>query len=235
MNAVHLLMEIKISTYFGKQETRDVIINNVFLDNVKPWQESRALQQGFSLYIENGKEHWFMSRNTRICLEKTNYNSIDLEWEIVDKKPKVIKKILNSYLQKNNYKDLYSIDEDCDRFKYILYKDNGKIVAITKLLNYSNDVETHFFIWNYHNPDLHLGTVSLEHEIWWAKHNGYKYLYTGPGYEQSSIYKSQFPGFEWWTGMEWSNDVEMYNELCKRDSKIRSFKALTSLDPQELP
>jgi hypothetical protein len=29
--------------------------------------------------------------------------------------------------------------------------------------------------------------------------------------------------------MEWSRDVKRYKELCRRDSNVRSFKALTNL------
>ena len=72
-------------------------------------------------------------------------------------------------------------------------------------------------------------TLTLEHEIAWAKSLGLSYLYTGPGYEQSSIYKSKFDGFQWFNGMEWSTDVEEYTLLCQRDSKIRSFKAYTEI------
>jgi hypothetical protein len=43
------------------------------------------------------------------------------------------------------------------------------------------------------------------------------------------MYKADIDGFEWWTGMEWSRDVKRYKELCRRDSKVRSFKALTNL------
>ena len=90
-------------------------------------------------------------------------------------------------------------------------------------------LETNFFIWNYHKPELNLGIITLEHEIALAKTLGLDYLYTGPGYEQSSIYKSTFKGFQWFTGMEWSTNVEKYKLLCQRDSKIRSFKAYTEI------
>ncbi len=223
-------MQVKIQTNFGKQENRDVIINEITLENVSPWQEGEALEKGFSLYIEDNKEHWFMARNTRVQLSYHAFRSIELDWEVVDEQPKVFKKILNAFLQHNNYSNIYAIDEENERFKYILYKDKGKIVAITKLLQYNNNVETYAFIWDYKNPEMRLGEKTLEHELWWAKKEGYHYLYTGAGYEKSSIYKANIPGFQWWTGMEWSSDVEKYTELCKRDSKVRSFKALTSLD-----
>jgi hypothetical protein len=233
MNVVHLIMQVKIQTNFGKQENRDVIINEITLENVSPWQEGEALEKGFALYIEDGDEYWYMARNTRVHLLRHTFQPIELEWEVVDEQPKVFKKILNDYLQHNKFSNIYAIDEKNERFKYIVYKVKGKIVAITKLLQYNNNVETYAFIWDYKNPEMRLGEKTLEHELWWAKKEGYQCLYTGSGYEKSSIYKANIPGFQWWTGMEWSSDVEKYKELCLRDSKIRSFKALTSLDLPE--
>lgn len=224
-----------IETSFGKQENRDVIINDIYLINVNALEEHIALNDGYSLYIEDQKEHWFMTRNTRVSLENNTFTPINLEWEIVDEQPKITKKILNAYLQHNEYSNLYALDEENKRFKYLIYKDKGKIVAITKLLYYLDDIEAYSFIWNYHKPNMRLGTSSLQHELWWAKEQGYKHMYIGSGYEKSSIYKASIPGFEWWTGMEWSKDTKKYEELCRRDSKIRSFKALTSLDLPELP
>ena len=44
--------------------------------------------------------------------------------------------------------------------------------------------------------------------------------------EKSSIYKSQWKGFEWWTGTRWSRSKREYVRLCERDSKLRSISDL---------
>ena len=183
-----------------------------------------------------------MSRNTRFDLSKTNYDFLDYKLGLslhsnVKEMPTVFQKILTKYVHHNNFKNIHSASIDHERFKYISYYDKGSIVAITKMLHYhppfpfaDHDIlETNFFIWNYHKPEMRLGELTLEHEIAWAKSLGLKYLYTGPGYEQSSIYKSKFDGFQWFNGMEWSTDVEEYTLLCQRDSKVRSFKAYTTI------
>jgi len=235
-------MQYTYNTHFGKQETRNVIINQISLRNVDPREEYLALEKGFALDIVNGKEEWYMSRNTRVKLSETNYNKLDwklgLAWHSnIKEMPSMFQKILTKYIHHNNYKNIHSANVDHKRFRYCLYYHKGSIVAITKILHYNppfpfadHDIlETNFFIWNYHQPELHLGTLTLEHEIAWAKDLGLSYLYTGPGYEQSSIYKSKFDGFQWFNGMEWSTDVEEYTLLCQRDSKIRSFKAYTEI------
>jgi hypothetical protein len=40
------------------------------------------------------------------------------------------------------------------------------------------------------------------------------------GYEKCCAYKSQYQGFEFWTGTEWSNDTELYKKLVERDERI---------------
>jgi hypothetical protein len=46
-------------------------------------------------------------------------------------------------------------------------------------------------------------------------------VYMSSGYESCSIYKSDYQGFEWWTGLKWSKDVEHYRRLCYSDDKVK--------------
>ena len=54
-------------------------------------------------------------------------------------------------------------------------------------------------------------------------------MYIGAGYETCCIYKSDYAGFEFWTGEKWSNDTEHYKFLCERDSKIIKTKDLDKI------
>ena len=202
----------------------------------------------------NNEEIWYMSRSTRVCTAETNYEEYNEQWEIVEELTptysKRLEQILNKYIKKHNFNNFGRTLAPSNRSKFFIYYQNNEIVAFTKMQFYPvpwqtgyqvwpyKGVETYMFAWDYANPELRLGEVTLQHEIAWAKRyknpdgggdQGYEYLYTGPGYERSSIYKADVDGFEWWTGMEWSKDVKKYKELCRRDSKIRSFKAMEKL------
>ncbi len=234
-----------IETYFGKQETREVIFNDISLENVGHHTEHEALDKGFLVDIVNGEDQWFMSRSTRICLAETDYKEYNEQWEIVEeltpKFQKRLEQILNKYIKKHNFTDFGRSLSLSNRCKFFIYYHNNEIIGFTKLQFYPilmqsayqiwpyKCIETAMFAWDYKNPELHLGVVTLQHEVAWAKKQKYEYLYTGPGYEQSSIYKADINGFEWWTGMEWSRDTKKYKELCRQDSKVRSFKALSKL------
>jgi len=252
--AINIRMHTVIETYFGKQENREIIFNDISLEGVWHHTEHKALEQGFLVDKANGEDYWYMSRSTRVCTAETNYEEYNEQWEIVDELTPVYKKrlekILNIYIKKHSFTDYGRTLSTSNRAKFFIYYHKNEIVAFTKMQFYPNviqtgyqiwpykGVETFMFAWDYANPELRLGEATLHHEIAWAKKYknpgaggdvGYEYLYTGPGYERSSIYKADVDGFEWWTGMEWSKDVKKYKELCRRDSKIRSFKAMEKL------
>ena len=125
--------------------------------------------------------------------------------------------------------DTYIIPENspiADNLVSYYYKD--KLVAWSKLRYFreARTYETNLFIWDYSNPKLKLGENSFIMELNWIKDKTTGYAYLGPGYERSSIYKADIPGFEWWTGKEWSSDKEVFKDLCKNDSTIRSLNDL---------
>ena len=247
-------MRTVIETTFGKQENREIIFNDINLEDVGHHTEHEALKKGFLFDDATAEGIWYMCRSTRVCTAETNYEEYNEQWEIVEELTPIylkrLKQILNKYIKKHNFNNFGRTLLPSNRSKFFIYYQNNEIVAFTKMQFYPilmqtgyqvwpyKGIETYMFAWDYANPELRLGEATLQHEIAWAKRyknpdgggdQGYEYLYTGPGYERSSIYKADVDGFEWWTGMEWSKDVKKYKQLCKRDSKIRSFKAMEKL------
>ena len=80
-----------------------------------------------------------------------------------------------------------------------------------------------------HANTIPISDITLDMEIDWAANNYVRYFYMGSGYEQSSEYKANYRGFEWWTGTEWSRNKKEYRRLCRRDSKIENLKDLGNL------
>ena len=74
-----------------------------------------------------------------------------------------------------------------------------------------------------------IGAMTLDLELQWARDNYVPFYYLGSGYERSSEYKASWRGFEWWTGVEWTNNRRMYKRLCRRDSKLTTFSELGNL------
>ena len=68
----------------------------------------------------------------------------------------------------------------------------------------------------------------------WAKEHRAAYYYMGAGYETSSMYKSKWQGFEWWTGTKWSTSKKLYQKLCRSDSRIKTLSEIAKI-PSLLP
>ena len=80
-----------------------------------------------------------------------------------------------------------------------------------------------------HANTIPISDITLDMEIEWASENYVRYFYMGSGYEQSSEYKANYRGFEWWTGTKWSRNKKQYKRLCRRDSRLTEFSALGNL------
>jgi arginyl-tRNA--protein-N-Asp/Glu arginylyltransferase len=77
------------------------------------------------------------------------------------------------------------------------------------------------FIWNYAEPKLSLGNIAQMTECAVAKEKGCTHVYLLGGYEHCCRYKAGFKGFEFWTGTEWSQDIDLFYRLVERDEKIQ--------------
>jgi hypothetical protein len=132
----------------------------------------------------------------RINLSKIKYQPIDnykylYQFDIAE---------LNTIYQKYcNYKKFESVmpifdiqytDKHTD---VIGYYDNDKLVAFSLIRIYNKDhAESLQFAWDYNNPKLRLGIMSLKNECAVYKERGFKYLYLG----SADKYKSQIDGYE---------------------------------------
>ena len=228
-------MRIEFTHKFGLQEQADVQYYKANLIDVQPHEYDDALAQGWSLSFENGELTWFQSRSTRCNLSEIDYVLFnDAHYKVGDynKQKAAIRHIYSAYCYYKKYKDLFhdEVETWLDNDMLFEYYDDGEFVGWSKLRRYSpKSLETVLFAWDYAKPELKLGHNSLYHELAWAKLAGYEYVYMGPGYELSGLYKAQIQGFEWWTGSEWSVDNQEYKRACRRDAKLTTFAGLGDL------
>ena len=121
-------MKTVIETTFGKQENREVILNDINLKNVGHHEEHEALKKGFLFDDITDGGIWYMSRSTRVCVAETNYEEYNEQWEIVEElTPKYLNRleqILNKYIKKHNFKDFSRTLSPSDRCKFFIYYQN---------------------------------------------------------------------------------------------------------------
>ena len=160
-----------------------------------------------------------------------------------------LRSVYQKYLKRTKFRDLYdpfAHVQDRDAFLIYYLGDVTNIIGFSKIKRYWFQEE----LLNFNSrrdlarvhPDqcyavesvLHANTVpiskvTIDMEATWAKKRNVSEFYLGSGYETSSIYKSQFKGFEWWTGTEWSTDKKRYVQLCERDSRLKKISDLANL------
>jgi len=221
-------------------------IEKGFLQYVKVYakpqsfEHQTALEGGFVYSNDHGKEIWLQTRNTRCVLSEFNKPDPVIKHLTVTHENKwsklneiVFKEFCNIKGFKMYEEDFYIIPEDnyeiVDDLVNYYYKD--ELIGWSKLRFFreASCFETNLFVQDYSVPDIELGHNSFTMELNWLKEKNHKYAYLGPGYEKSSIYKADIPGFEWWTGKEWSKDADEFKFLCKQDSKVKTVNGIINL------
>ena len=213
-------------------------------------EEDKALQEGWlpdDYFVPKNtkKSHWYQARQTRVNLKnfidtrktrKARKKCKDIEVKYVKAQEAnidVLESIFNQYLEYRNFKTWKFeplLTLEIERKHFLIYYINNKPIAFTFVRDVgSNSIFSTQFAWNYENPKLYLGKYANLAEIDYCLENKKDYMYTGVGYEKSCIYKSDYEGFEFWTGEEWSKDIELYKWLCERDSNTTKTKELDDI------
>ena len=223
-------MKITYDHYYGQMEKQSLQLFQANLE-CEPHEEAEALANGWLLY----NEQWYQSRSTRINLElwKPNYQSHSCKINFLSDgfNLEKYKDIWHIYITNKNYPSIYEPFIPSTRDCYMEYYVNDELVGFTKFIKYNGGLESQFNAYIPHKKEKY-GLDMLNFEVNCAAQLGLSYLYIGSGYERSSIYKAHLDGFEWWTGGYWSQDKQMYIDLCNRDSKITTIKELCKITGQ---
>ena len=220
-------------------------------------EECEAIDRGW-LAMDHpvmGREVFYQSRSTRIDLDlyrprykSHTYKGEQIGYKIIDASEMVkllsLPQIYTQYMKRKKF------GADYDPFRHYHARDQfmvfyigtaDNVVGFTKQKRYRFQEDNYSTIDTYDSRDLaglesciHANTVpitdiTLDMEIEWASNNYVRYFYMGSGYENSSEYKANYRGFEWWTGAEWSRNKKQYKRLCRRDSRLNDFSALGNL------
>ena len=208
---------------FGKVSDQDFIYSQphgVLEEGESP---SEALSNGWIPW----EGVWFNLRSVRINLSDYKPH------ETTRKKAKLVRYAYTDFEDAPEYRELY--EKYCSHHGFertitweqlftgsiLSYYYNHKLVGYSAIEHYDTALVATQFVWDYAEPSLSLGKVAQLYECETAKALGCKHVYILGGYEQCCLYKSDFYGFEWWTGTEWSTDKELYKKLCLRDEAAK--------------
>lgn len=232
------MLNVKHEHFFGSQERYDLQLVKMTLD-AADLNEKEAVENGWLI----ANDEWYQTRSTRLVLDEyfekakqpkeVDNLSYTFLWssQVDDFFKKYIQKVYDEFVQVKGFDAKYNLFSDFERSAWIVVLDKGEMVAFTKMILYQNAVESQFTAWNYHKPRMSIGKNIIWYEALTTNTMLMRddYLYIGQGYEKGSIYKADLPGFEWWTGSEWSKDTEAYKKLCARDHEINSLDDLSRI------
>lgn len=208
---------------FGKISDYEVVVNCAYglledNDNI-----SEILNSGWIPW----KEKWYNERSTRINLteykpskttkrlsNKITIKNGDISFNLVE-----YKKLHEKYCNHNSFKREIKLETflDCNVIEYW----TDKLIAISIYKYFDSQMVAYQFLWDYEDSKLSMGNVAQMFECKIAQENKSNYVYLMGGYEKCCEYKSNFSGFEFWTGKEWSSDIELYKKLVNRDEQIK--------------
>tara|TARA_Y100000114_G_C11734424_1_gene315380 strand:+ start:66 stop:836 length:771 start_codon:yes stop_codon:yes gene_type:complete len=249
-------MELLFDHTLGKQEQQDLVICKP-MAIVDQDEESEALDRGWLALDQPvmDREVFYQSRSTRIDVDKYKpryrrhtHDGQEIGYKVIDASEMVkllsLPMIYKQYMKRKNFGadyDPFAHYHARDQFMVFYLGTADNIVGFTKQKRYRYQEDNYSTIDTYDSRDLaglesvvHANTIpisdiTLDLEIEWASNNFVRYFYMGSGYEQSSEYKANYAGFQWWTGTRWSTDKRQYRKLCRRDSRIETLKDVGNL------
>lgn len=208
---------------FGKVSDLEVIVNCAY-GILEPNESSTdVLKEGWIPW----KDRWYNERSTRINLAEykpsrtTNKLSkkIIVEGGNLEANLEAYEMLHQKYCDYHNFKRDIKLEffKDCEVIEYW----TDTLVGISFYKQFENQFVAYQFIWDYKDPKLSLGTIAQMIECNTAKVLECEYVYLLGGYEKCCEYKSNYSGFEFWTGKEWSTDIDLYKSLVARDEDIK--------------
>ena len=235
-------MKVWFEHPFGVISTEDMQIVKV-LAEVKPEEQEQALTQGF---VEKPYGVWQQVRSTRIDVKKyiNQHKQIKLHKDITVNKwdgvfaqtnRKLLIEIYDRYIRHKGYQDKFIFNdyEFTNKDVFYIYSHDDNVHAWSLSTKYGQSLENWQFAWDYHRPELKIKKTHLDYELRQAHQKNYNYFYMAEGYDASCEWRADVPGFEWWTGSEWSLDNDRFAYLCVAEDKATDLKDI--MDVYENP
>ena len=182
------------------------------------WYQSRQSRINLAAYEQTKSARKLRRRCRDVVIQFTQDPDLDSLYRIYD-----------AYVARKGYDDRMGRDEFMNSYGsegewFILFDD----VAFTVMDICGSSLLSHQFCWDYARPELYLGKYSTYLEVEFAEKFGLNHVYLGPSYERHSLYKSNYSGFEFWTGRRWCSDKQLFEDLLNQDGASRSVTDLTA-------
>jgi hypothetical protein len=222
-------LRVLINHFYGSEEQFDIQLVKLVLD-LEGSREVEAIEHGWAI----NDEKWYNCRSTRISLDsydkpkKVSGYTFTYHKDLTAEELEQVDEAYQAFLDYKGFKKIYNLQPQNPRTSWLLCK-SDKVHAFTMFTEYDGALESNLTAWDYSEMKKSIGRHIIGYEVEIARQMGLDHLYIGPGYGKSAIYKAYLRGFQWWTGMEWSDDIDKYTSLCERDDTVLTIEELSRL------
>ena len=119
----------------------------------------------------------------------------------------------------NKIKELLT-NENSNYNKLLVYSLEGAPIGYCICFENSDLIHYAYPFYNLSAQINNLGIGMMTKAIVWAKENGKKYVYLGSARDAAALYKTQFKGFEWFDGQQWSNNANDLKSLLYKKTEV---------------
>jgi len=176
----------------------------------------------------NLRDFELTSENRRV-LKKTNYIKMNIK-ELKDYKYNYkIGKMGKDFYDKRFNKRVMS----ANKIKWLftegfcthvaVYRDREEIIGYCLLVKGQNLIHYAYPFYDLRYFKKNAGMGMMLQLIIWSWKNGLNYTYLGTCYTEKALYKTQFKGCEYFTGWNWSNDIDELKYLVRNKIKIKKL------------
>ncbi|MDZ7723803.1 MAG: hypothetical protein U5R06_13605 [candidate division KSB1 bacterium] len=102
------------------------------------------------------------------------------------------------------------------------YRDRESQQDIGLVVLYLQPPDAAFYYYAFYDLDYHqknLGMYMMTSTIQHMHNQGCNYIYLGSCYHRRALYKTQFSGVQFWTGVRWSDNLDELKYLIKREQE----------------
>jgi len=154
------------------------------------------------------------SENKRVLKKLNGINPTEIPIEnFINKENKLFDK---DYLTKAGTRRIFSSQGNFN--KVMIFGDLGYVALkdTDEIIHYAHQ----FY------KEKSIGMAGMTSVVQYAKGSEKKYAYLGTCYGKSALYKTQFAGFEFFDGLDWSNDLEKLKFVVGMDGNSKNHHLL---------
>ena len=208
----------KVWAIEDSSDERDELLNMGFVPSrmkIGLWYLARSMRVDLSKFSES-------SENRRVVKNTSEYGfsfSKDISLNLSDEKNRWVFDFAKSVAKKSEYSSS-SVKRVFSKYLsqgIFVWERDGEIAGYVPVMITKESI---FYWLGFYKEDKFktgLGSRMMLEAIKWATDNGKSHAYLGTVYTNSSLYKTNFKGWEFFNGFEWSNDKDQLKYLIGKD------------------